>query len=166
MRKLICLLVFFTSTSTAFAEPPTRESVATLLMETKIERTIDGMLSSMDRMMQQQIAQVSAAQSLTPEQQRAIASTQQKMSDLLHGELTWAKLEPIYIDVYQQVYTQEEVDGLIAFYRTPVGESYVGKMPLALQKTLVAMQPLLADMTQKAQALARQAVEEAKAAKP
>ena len=166
MRKLICLLALLISTSTAFAEAPTRESVATLLTETNIQQSVDGMLSNMDRVMQQQFTQMSALQSMTAEQQRALVATQKKMNDLLRSELTWAKLEPIYIDVYQQTYTQEEVDGLIAFYRTPVGRSYVSKMPLALQKTLVAMQPLLADMMQKSQALARQALEDAKAAKP
>jgi hypothetical protein len=163
---MICLLALLVSTSTAFAEPPTRESVATLLTATNVRQSLDGMLTNMDRITQQQFAQALAAKSMTAEQQRAMASTQKKISDLLHGELTWAKLEPIYIDVYQQTYTQEEVDGLIAFYRTPVGRSYVEKMPLALQRTLVAMQPLLADMMQKSQALARQALEEAKEAKP
>jgi len=166
MRKSICVLALLASTSTAFAEPPTRESVATLLTETNIQQSLKGMLSNMDRITQQQLAQTLAVQSMTAEQQRAVASVQKKISDLLTSELAWAKLEPIYIDVYQQTYTQEEVDGLIAFYRTPVGRSYVDKMPLALQKTLVAMQPLLADMMQKSQALARQAVEEAKAARP
>jgi uncharacterized protein len=166
MRKLILLFAALTLTSTALAATPTKDSVETLLKVTRVERTLDGMLASIDSLMQQSMARAMAGKQQTAEQQRAMELMRGKVQQIFREEMTWAKLEPIYVQVYQDTFSQQEIDGLIKFYRTPTGVSYVDKLPIVMQKSMVATQAMMGPMMQKLQAAGQQAVEEAKAAQP
>jgi hypothetical protein len=166
MRKLILLFAALTLTSTALAATPTKESVGTLLQVTRVEKTLDGMLTSIDSLMQQSMARAMAGRPQTAEQQRAMELMRGKVQQIFHEEMTWAKLEPIYVQVYQDTFSQQEIDGLIKFYRTPTGVAYVDKLPIVMQKSMVATQAMMGPMMQKLQAAGQQAVEEAKAAQP
>jgi hypothetical protein len=62
---------------------------------------------------------------------------------VLEDKLAWTKLEPLLAKVYQEVFTQDEVDGLTAFYRSSTGAAFINKTPLLMQKSLELMQSLL-----------------------
>jgi uncharacterized protein len=59
---------------------------------------------------------------------------------MLREEMTWDKLRPVYVQIYQESFTQEEIDGLIAFYESPAGFAFVEKMPFVMQKSMSIMQ--------------------------
>jgi hypothetical protein len=52
-----------------------------------------------------------------------------KVSTLLQTTLAWDKLKPAYLDLYASTYSEEDVDGMLAFYRTPAGQHMVEKTP-------------------------------------
>jgi hypothetical protein len=147
------------------AATPTSESIDTLLVLTKSERILDSMSGTIDRSMTMGMRSAFGNQTPTPEQERVIENVRVKMNEIFHEEMRWERLKPIYVQVYQQTFTQDEVDGLIAFYRTPAGQALIDKMPQALQATLEALQPITADMMRKGQEVARQAVAEARNAR-
>jgi hypothetical protein len=72
-------------------------------------------------------------------------------------------MKPIYVEIYRDSFDQTEIDGLIAFCRTPVGQSFIEKMPVVMQKSLVAKQTLMAPLMAKMRAAMDKAVAEAKA---
>jgi hypothetical protein len=158
---LIASAVFCTS---ALADPPTAASIETLLTVTKTERTLDAMFDNIDRIMQQSMTAALGGQPRTPEQQRALESMRVKTAQIFREEMGWSKLEPMYVQIYQETFTQDEIDGLIAFYRTPVGVAYVDKLPIVLQKASAASQRLVGPMMQRMQAAAKEAAAEAKSA--
>lgn len=41
----------------------------------------------------------------------------------------WKALEPKYVHLYASVYSEDELDGLLTFYRTPFGQSVLAKLP-------------------------------------
>ena len=43
--------------------------------------------------------------------------------------MTWDKLRPLYVRIYQESFTQEEIDGLIVFYESPAGIAFVERWP-------------------------------------
>ena len=65
--------------------------------------------------------------------------------------LDWKKLEPIYVRIYQKTFTQQEIDGMIAFYKTSAGQAVISKMPAAMQNTMDEMQGLMAPVMEKMQ---------------
>ena len=150
-------------TTRALAAPPTPESIDTLLQLTRIERLLDAMKTSVDQSMQQSMRIAMKDQPQTAEQQRIFDSMSAKFATIFREEMSYAKLRPMYIRVYSESFTQEEVDGLIAFYRTPAGAAYIDKMPVVMQKTMAEMQPLMAPMLERMKAAAQEAVDESKA---
>ena len=89
-----------------------------------------------------------------------IDQSRNEMMAILRDELAWDKLEPMYIQIYQQSLTQEEVSGMVAFYKTPLGQAVIKKMPGVMQTTMSEMQkrmgPLLRRMQQKQRELMAQ----------
>ncbi|TJZ73208.1 DUF2059 domain-containing protein [Chitiniphilus eburneus] len=69
-------------------------------------------------------------------------------------------LKPDYIKLYRDTFTQEEIDGLIAFYKTPAGQALVDKMPLVLQNISGILQSRLVPMMGKVATVVREATEE------
>lgn len=150
--------------SASYAAVPTTESINTLLQITHTQNLLESVYGSMEQTMRQSMQQMSAGQTLSDEQKRVMDATPKKFAEVMRQEFTWAKLQPIYVNIYQESFTQEEIDGLIAFYRSPAGDALVKKMPLVLQKSMGAMQGMLGPMAEKMKAAMQEAMAEAKIA--
>ncbi|HET9329084.1 MAG TPA: DUF2059 domain-containing protein, partial [Steroidobacteraceae bacterium] len=71
--------------------------------------------------------------------------------------------EPMMISVYQKTFTQKEVEGMKAFYRTPTGQSVIAKMPMVMQQTMQTMQGRMADTIPKIQEIQKDLAAQLKA---
>ncbi len=89
---------------------------------------------------------------------------QTKMANVMKEELTWAKYEPMFVQIYSDSFTQEEIDSIIAFYRTPGGQALVKKMPVVMQRTMQMVQQQMGPLMQKFQTIAQECQAELKAA--
>ncbi len=69
----------------------------------------------------------------------------------------------MYTRIYMESFTQDEVDGMLAFYATPAGQALIKKMPVAMQKTMEAMQQMMGPMMQKLQAIQSESIAELQA---
>lgn len=73
---------------------------------------------------------------VTPEMQQQIAMTSDKISQLIRDEFSWKNFEPTLMAVYRKSFSQSDVDGMIAFYKTEAGQSVIKKMPIVMQNTM------------------------------
>ncbi len=164
MTRLLLSLALVCSTAFAAGPKPSEASIKELLVLSDVPKIIDAVMGQVDGMMQQMVAQASEGQQVTPAQQAAIDRYLAKAKGIMAAELTWAKLEPVYVRIYGEALTQEEVEGIIAFYKTPAGKALVSKMPVLMQKTMAEMPVLMGPLTQKIQAAAQEFAAEMKAA--
>jgi hypothetical protein len=164
MVKIIVLLASFMSASLAHGAPASRESIDRLLVDAKVEKVIDTMLVNVDQVMRRSMEAAVQGQPLSPEQQRVAEATAAKFVQVMREEMTWDKLRPLYVQIYQESFTQEEIDGLIAFYESPAGVAFVEKMPVVMQKSMSIMQSRVAPMMEKMKAAMKEAIAEPKAA--
>src|ERR1041385_1773987 len=146
--------VFLLATSlllalSARAAPATPESIEQLLTLTRTESILDSVYANMDQIMRQAMAESLKGQKLTPEQQRFIDAAPARFARVVREELSWDKLRPMYVQIYQQSFTQEEIDALTAFYRTPAGMAFVAKMPAVMQRSMGAMQSRMGPLLDK-----------------
>jgi uncharacterized protein len=65
--------------------------------------------------------------------------------------------------VYQATYTQDDVDGLIAFYKTPAGQALINKSPLMMQNMMDEMRTLMRPMIQRIAQIKKEAEQDMKA---
>lgn len=54
-------------------------------------------------------------------------------------------MKPDYIRLYDETFSSEEVDGILAFYKSSVGQSYLSKTPVLTSKTMELAQRTLGD---------------------
>jgi uncharacterized protein len=145
--------------------PPSETSIKQLLEAGQVHKLIDETIAQLDSYMKQSMQQVTQGQRITPEIQKDIDRRQTEMMGMIKEVLDWNKLEPVYVRVYQKTFTQGEVDGLTAFYKTPTGQALLTKMPAVMQNTLNEMQQMIQPMMQRVQHMQQEVVAEIQAQK-
>lgn len=141
--------------SAASSEPaPTSDSIRRLLQLTDVRALIDTMHAQMKALSSAMVQKMLQGQAVSQEQQQTIDAALERIDKLESEQLSWEKLEPLYVKVYQQTFTQSEVDGMIGFYSSPAGQAVVRKLPLAVQNSVGAIQQQMAtDLIPKLQQL-------------
>ena len=157
---------FFFSAAT-LAEPsdaPASEaSIRELMAVTEASKLVDGVSVQLDGMMQNAIARSLAGKSISPEQQQVIDEMRTKLVGIMTQSLRWDQMEPMMIDIYRQTFTQAEIDGMVAFYRTDIGKALIAKMPLVMENSMKAVQERTASITPQIQQLTRETIEKLQA---
>lgn len=136
MKKIIVIFIMMAISIPAFAQPASKESVKELLKITKSEQFLGQMSQQINTMMHSSIEKITQGRKLTTKQELAVVNYTQELGKIMQEELTWAKLEPEMIKIYAEEFSQEEIDGMIKFYKTPVGQSTIDKMPIVMQKSM------------------------------
>ena len=91
--------------------------------------------------------------SATPESKAQLADLEKKFSQLIDEQVGWKVMEPALTDIYAQTFSEEDLNGIIAFYKSPAGSALIEKMPKVnaaatqlLQSKMSAMQPQMKQM--------------------
>jgi hypothetical protein len=155
MKMLVALLAAL-HVAVAVAAPPGAKSVERLLDAMEADKTIAGAQQYADAMIKGTVEQVGKVRPVTPEQRTKLEAASASIAAAAREQLAKAKLRPLMAQIYAESFTQEEVDGLIAFYGSPAGRAFLAKMPLVLQKTSTLMQQRVGDLTEKLQAAIRE----------
>jgi uncharacterized protein len=145
------------------ASTPSEASIKQLLELAQARKLVDSVMKQMDNLMLQTIQQATKGQEIPPKVQKDIDKRQAELDALLKDLLDWNKLQPLYTRIYQKSFTQQEVDGMIAFYQTPAGQAVIGKMPVVMQNTMEEMQQMMGPVMQKLERMQQDVVAEMKA---
>lgn len=152
--------------ATAADKPASEASVKRLIEASDSKKLVDNVMLQMDSMMKASMKQALADQALTAEQEKVMIETQDKLAGLVKDELKWEVLEPMFLDVYQKTFTQKEVDGMLAFYKSPAGQAVIKKMPQVMQTTMQIMQARMSKLVPKIQQITAEGAEKMKAVSP
>lgn len=168
-RSALLAAVFATALSLqVHAAPASAQSVDALLKVMNVQSLLDNTWGMMNKYMNQmgQQAWADELEKLTPEQRKAaeqkMARMYTRMTALMRDEMSWDKLEPDFAKMYAETFSQEEVDGLINFYASPVGQAFIAKQPALMQASMVAMQGHMQALLPKLKAVAEEEVGEMK----
>lgn len=162
MRKLIVIAATIFIALDASAVPANQESVETLLAVTRTETMMDSMYGGMEQMMRQGMQQAVQGKTLSSEQQRIFDALPARFVAVMREEFNWTKMKPMYVQLYRDTFEQEEIDGLVAFYRSPAGQAFTNKMPLVMQKAMAISQAQMQAFIPKMKTAIESAVAEAK----
>jgi hypothetical protein len=154
-KRILVALVFVGSAFLANAAVPTPQSIEKMLALTQAEKILDALKPQMTAMIKASMDQMLKDRKPSAEERKILDTYAEESMDVVNKELTMDRLIPLYVQVYASHFTQEEVDGMIAFYESPVGKSMVAKTPQVMQGVMAGMQPLMAPMSEKIQAAAQ-----------
>ena len=139
----------------ALSNPPSEASIKQLLETAQARKMVDSVMAQTEVFMKQAMQQATQGQQIPPKVQKDIDKRQAELMAILKEMFEWNKLEPMYLRVYQKSFTQQEVDGMIAFYKTPAGQAVISKMPVVMQNTMNEMQQMMGPIMQKSNGCSR-----------
>src|SRR5690606_10993809 len=128
MRAILVALALLLGTR-AMAAQPSDASLRELLTVTNAQKLIDGTMRQMDGAMQAAMQQATQGKQLTPEARAAMEEMQGKAVALTKAELSWDVLEPMFLEIYRSSLSQEEVDGMLQFYKSDAGRATTATLP-------------------------------------
>jgi len=104
-------------------------------------------LTNMQKMMDQTKAQIQQMQirvmqqlEVSEKDKKGAAEFQNKINEMIFNELTWDNIKSEYIKLFVDVYTIDELKGLVQFYKSPAGQSLIKKQPIIMQKSMMISQ--------------------------
>ena len=147
------------------AAPPSDDSINQLLELSKAGKLMDSVWAQMDGMMKASMKQVTQGKPLNADEQAIMDKQQAKMMAIMKDELSWDKMKDMFVQAYRETFSQEDIDGLIAFYKSPAGQSFVDKQPELMKRTMALMQQRMVPMMQEIQKMTQETAAELKAAK-
>jgi len=79
-----------------------------------------------------------------------------KMMDMMAQELSWDKLKDDYITLYAETFSEEEMKGIITFYKSPAGQAFIEKQPELMKRSMELSQKMMIQIMPKIQAMSKE----------
>jgi len=154
MTRAVIAVAVAMSTLAAFGQDATRRALAEELLErANIKESMEKSLAMVKQAIPTQLGQMQKAYGQTNDAAKVTREMDQVM-DVIAKELSWDNLKESYISLYAETFTKEELEGIIAFYKSPAGQAYTKKLPQLMQKSMELSQKLIQQVMPRIQAMA------------
>jgi hypothetical protein len=122
-RACLTLLCCVAALIPAAAQPRSKQQKIERILElTNPDTVVTEVVTQVDGMMRQ------IQPNPTPQQKARRAEALDKISKLAKQRIL--KMRPELVKAYAETFTDEEIDGMLAFYETPAGKATVTKIPV------------------------------------
>jgi hypothetical protein len=147
-------------------EASKRTKVEELVSVMHMDRMMNQMMEAVKGQTSQMMLRLPGADSLTPEQQKIMTDFQAKALQIVIDSMGWKSMEPQFVTLYAQNFTEDEIDGMLAFYKSPTGQSVLNKMPQLTTSAMQLTQSRMVDVQPKLKALMEDMTKQMAAATP
>lgn len=138
---------------------PTTESIQHLLDLTHADKLLSAMQPDLNAMLKTELDKATQGHELSNEQYQLALSYRNKADALMKSPAMQEQMRRALADAWIYRFTQQQVDAIIVFYKSPAGQAYAEQMPLAMQTTVTNLDGKASPLRREMQAL----VEEFKA---
>ncbi|HEY0162005.1 MAG TPA: DUF2059 domain-containing protein [Edaphobacter sp.] len=147
-HRFLALLAVLAFTPAAYAQtaaaPATQDAHHTkaeeLIRITHVDQITNQLTGQITARMKASAEQQNARHAFTPEQQKLVNDYIDQVQTLTQSAVTFDKLKPSIVQAYADTYTDPELDGIIAFYRSAAGQAMIAKSPQLSNKTIQIVQ--------------------------
>jgi hypothetical protein len=166
MRWIVGLCTLAIACTGYAADPvPTQASVQELLTVMQSRQLVDSTLAQADTYLRASMEQTLGGHQPSADEQAILDDLRTQSITVLRQAMQWPTLEPRFIEIYQASFSQTEVDGMLAFYRSTAGKAVIARMPDAMQRTMMVMQELVNGMMPRLRELQTEALDKLKTAR-
>jgi hypothetical protein len=120
-----------------------------------VDQAMNSAFSQMTKMQ----GQMMASKGMTPEQQTKQTQVMQAAMDQTKSFCSWDVIKPTFIQIYADVFTEEELQGMIDFFKGPIGQKWIAKQPQLQAETMQKMQAIMMTAMPKIEAAIKQSQE-------
>lgn len=155
IKRLSCAAALLFSLQ-AQAEPATRATIEKFLQVTEAAAMMDQAYLQMDQISEQMLKSTGTGLDKDPQARQMVKN----INALVREELSWKQLEEPMIALYGNVFSEDELQEIIAFYQSDVGQKMLKRQPELMQGTMVMMQEQMQRLMPKMKALIEKQVAE------
>ncbi|HLH04574.1 MAG TPA: DUF2059 domain-containing protein [Bryobacteraceae bacterium] len=130
----------------------------------KLDQVLNQMYALIENQVKSQMFQQFMGAQLNPEQQKVFDEFEGKVMKVVTTRLSWDQLKPVYLKLYADAFSESDIDGILAFYQSPAGQSLVAKTPQIMAAGSQAAQEKLIGIGPDIQALVQEYIPKMKAA--
>ena len=124
-----------------------RAKVEEMLTASKVDTITKQMLGNVpERVKQAASRQLYVQNATTPEQKKITQDYLNQMGTIAQKGASWDAVHPKLVALYMQAYTEPELDGILAFYKTPPGQALIAKTPELSGQTIQVLQSTVNQM--------------------
>jgi hypothetical protein len=144
-------------------EASKRVKIEDLIRVTKMDALLNQAMAQMSAQMKAMSEdQTPTRSSMTPAQQKLADDFDAKVQKIITDAVSWDKLKPVMIQSYADTYTEEELDGILAFYHSPAGQAMLAKNPQLMSHTVELVQKQMIDLQPQLEQATKDYVEQLK----
>ena len=158
------IVILLSIATTSMAAPASENSIKQLLVVTQAQKLADNMQTQINLQMNNIIQKALKGKTPTAKQQKAISTMKNRVMALMQKDFAWEKLEKMYIRLYKESFTEEEVSGMLSFYKTTAGKAAINKMPVLMQKSMQEIQGMISESIPQMQKIENNVAAEMKSA--
>lgn len=148
--KLVMILVFLFLP--VISHGGQKEKLAAeLIILSEVNKVLDQLRLQVVRMTDQLLGQ----QAVPEEYAEELQGFQKELLGMIFSELSWSTMKDDCIRIYAEVFSKEELETLVEFYRSLAGRSMVRKQPELMQKTLAAARVKIQDLLPRIEKMTR-----------
>jgi len=140
VRSIALLFMLFLGMSSAVADETSHEAAARELFEVS---NAGEMVDTIYDSMQPQFAAMAEQMGIDESHRPIFDRHMERVMEVLREEFNWEKMEPHMISAYMQVYSEEELLELVDFYKSPIGQKFLEKMPELMEVSMGMTQQLM-----------------------
>ena len=138
-----------------FADEQSHRKLAEdLLLTMQVDKQVDGAYERMKTVRREQMKNMGASQE--------VMAAQDKMVDMMAKQMSWKELKDDYVSAYAQAFSEEDLRGLINFYKGPLGQKLVGKTPELTSKMMQVSQKKVQQLLPQMKEMSNQMINEIK----
>lgn len=146
---LLCTVTAKAEDSSAAKTALAEQLIGLLNVDKNYDATYQRMLKMQDEM--------ADSQGLTPEQKQQRDHATQAALKVVKEYASWEAIKPTFVQIYSDIFTAEELQGMIDFYKSPVGQKWLEKQPLVQTAVMQKMGALMAGLQPKIMAAMKEA---------
>jgi len=153
VTKAIVFILTCALLQAVYAEDTTHQELAEELVSLmNIEENIEQSFEAVKEMQMRQLRSMIQSE----EDMERATGMQTEVMDLIAEEMSWKKIKNDYIAIYAETFTDEELQGIIDFYKSPAGAAFVETTPALTRKSMELNQRQMMTMMPKLQRITRE----------
>ena len=150
---VLAVVLVFAPCGARADEAAKQAKVKDLFATMHLEHNLDRMMSAMKAQVEATAQNAPGADKMTPEKKKIQQDFINNSMQVVNHAFGWQALESAYIKLYADTYTESELDGILAFYKSPAGQAMLAKTPQLTAGTMQIVHSRMGDFQPKMQAL-------------
>ncbi len=139
--------------ASAFATPASDSSIRQLFEVMETKSLIENSQAQLEQIVNKGIDERTAKITPNKRQMDLIAKLKSDLRTISNQELSWERLEPLMLRLYGEIMSEEEIVALTEFYKMPLGQIVIKKLPQVMQRVVIETQENAKRLAPKLQAV-------------